>query len=434
MNWWRFVFFMCGQLGIMMLARFFFQWLLTFSSQPVSGIASETLFLSSQVGLTLLLFRVFDGITDPIAGILGDWWSRKGKERRYLLLPSAVLPPIGLILVFSPDATHTMLLRWLLLTGGMFVFFVGYTFYLIPYLSLVEDYSLGKERNRSILSSLVGLGLMLASMVAALTSDLITEFGYYESAAGFGVVAFVLMLLPFFAAPKGKAATEENVNTEAAAPLLTAFKESFQDTRFLSLIMLFAGSQMSLTIMTAAAPFIAVGILQGTEGDVKYLLGPLLLASLPVFFVTPLIAKNFGWERPMVIASLLLAVTYGVSAFLGATIIGTPLITAGLLFLIAGPWIAILLGLESEAITNCANAAGVNRTSMYFGVFNFLVKILNGVAILISGILVDLSAKDKWGTGAIYAMPLTATGCLLIGTSCYWLLGRRAKSRQEDNQ
>ena len=54
--------FTLGQVGMMMLARFFFQWILNFAaSSPTQG--DETLFSAAAVGTTLLAFRVFDGVT-----------------------------------------------------------------------------------------------------------------------------------------------------------------------------------------------------------------------------------------------------------------------------------------------------------------------------------------------------------------------------------
>ena len=69
----KFAYFMCGQLGIMLLARFFFQWLIDFCSQGLPEINGESLLSATLVGVVLLGFRVFDGITDPIAGTLSGY-------------------------------------------------------------------------------------------------------------------------------------------------------------------------------------------------------------------------------------------------------------------------------------------------------------------------------------------------------------------------
>jgi len=66
--------------------------------------------------------------------------------------------------------------------------------------------------------------------------------------------------------------------------------------------------------------------------------------------------------------------------------------------------------------------------STYFGVFNFLVKTLNGVALLIAGILADLSRGD-FGPFAVRLMSLCAGGCLFICAVGYFLLRPRKGSK-----
>ena len=142
--------FTLGQVGMMMLARFFFQWILNFAaSSPTQG--DETLFSAAAVGTTLLAFRVFDGVTDPLAGMLGDAWSRKGRPRQQLLWAAFLIPSLGVGLTFARPTPQAPCGR---LLSGMFVFFVGYTFYAIPYWSLVDDYAGDDPRARTRLSNL----------------------------------------------------------------------------------------------------------------------------------------------------------------------------------------------------------------------------------------------------------------------------------------
>ena len=52
---------------------------------------------------------------------------------------------------------------------------------------------------------------------------------------------------------------EEEPPADPNAPgLLDSLKDAFKDRRFVSVLFLFAGSQMSFTVMTSAAAFIAV--------------------------------------------------------------------------------------------------------------------------------------------------------------------------------
>ncbi len=426
MNVSRLILFGAGQLGMMGLARFFFSYLLDYSSRTGTE-AQGALFSATAVGVVLLAFRVFDGITDPVAGVVSDSWVRKGRERRKLLWYAFFVPPVGLWLCFA--ATHDMGagLRWALLLAGMFVFFVGYTFYAIPYWSLISDYAGGSAERRRGLSNILGVGLLLATAVGAVVAPmLIGRLGYTAAALAFAVPAALLMLLPYFAKPKGLPKAEAAPAGTADLPLSRALVTSLKHRRFLAVLILFAGSQMAFTIVTASAPFIARDLLGGDIGDVPKILGPFLGTAIPFFVLVPWVARKLGWERALMVASLLLGIVYALAATLGQGIIGSPWTTAMIVFALGGPMAAIILGLEGEAITACAaERTDVGEaTSIYFGVFNLLVKTLNGVAIALSGWLVELSLRPEVGATSIRAMTLIAGGLLVLGMVGYFLLSR----------
>lgn len=426
MNLSRYVLFVLGQVGMMSLTRYFFQWIIKFASTEsstatdVNGLA-VSLFSAATVGAVLFGFRIFDGVTDPIIGGISDGWVAKGKERRSLLLMVFWLPAIGLILCFLPSFEMGLALRWTVLVIGMVLFFVGYTLYAIPYWSLIEDYAQGNDGVRRNLSNLLGVGLLIATAVGFILSPLVVEaFGHGRGAIGFGVICSVLMLAPFWAAPP-KTDHVSQVKPEHKTSIVQSVLQSIKHRRFFSIIVLFAGSQMSLTIMTSAAPFIAEELLGGTQGDVAKLMGPLLGTAFLFFAVTPGLSKKFGWQKMLTVSTIALGVLYCATGGIGISIVASPMVTAMIIFALAGPMISVLLGLEGEAITACANEKGAEHVSMYFGVYNFLVKAANGLAIYIAGIFAEMS-KGPMGTNAIRLMAMSAGVMLFVGVVFYFLL------------
>lgn len=409
----------CGQVGMMGLTRYLFGWIIDFSSR--SGPEGAGLFSAAVVGAVFLGFRVFDGVTDPVAGLVSDGWVRRGRERRSLLWFSFLLPPVGLSLCFLPDHGMSPGSRWLLLIVGLFVFFVGYTFYAIPYWSLIDDYSGRDDKLRRVLSTLLGAGLLVATGVGFVISPgLVDSQGFFVGALAFSVPCGLLMVLPYFAKPRELQPVRMAEGIERQ-PLARSVVTALRHRRFLALLVIFAGSQMSFTIMTAAAPFIAVDLLGGTRGDVAKLLGPLLGTAVLSFAIVPKISQRWGWERAYFVASVALAAVYGCSGGLGLALIGTPLTTAMVIFALAGPMTAVLLGLEGEAITDCAREKGGDAVATYFGVFNFVVKALNGVALLLAGYLADLSRGDL-GATAVRMMAIVAGGCLFVCAVAYLVI------------
>jgi Na+/melibiose symporter-like transporter len=327
---------------------------------------------------------------------------------------------MGLALVFSPTADMLPGLRWALIAAGMFVFFVGYTLYAIPYWSLVEDYSQGNKEVRTNLSNALGVGVLFATGLGFIVSPLLVDgLGFLPGALIFAAIGTVLMTLPYFASPKGGAPPQPQ---EHMPPLLESLIAGVTHRRFLAVIALFAGAQMSFTIMTGAAVYISEKLLDGTIKDVAKLLGPFLGTAVPTFAFVPMITRRIGWEKATVIGTVALGFAYMGAGLLGKGIIGSPMTTAMIVFACAGPGAAFGLGLEGEAIARCAEESKYKSTAMYFGVYNFIVKGLNGVMMLLFGYL-----AGKGTVSAVRAMPMFAGGFCILGVILYAAIKRGAQ-------
>lgn len=397
----------------MLLARYFFQWVIRFAD---TGKDTEhgALLAAGVVGLLFFGFRIFDGVTDPLAGVFGDRWVASGKQRRSLIWVSFLIPAVGLALVFSPQQTMPEAVRWGLLTLGMLLFFVGYTLYCIPYWSLVEDYAEGDPATRTTLSNALGVGVLLATGVGFVVSPLIVQaLGFFTGALIFCLVGTFLMILPYFAAPKNA----KNRVAEQMPPMSQTLVASLTHSRFLAVVLLFAGAQMSLTVMTAAAPYVAEVLLGGSIQDVSLLLGPFLVAALPTFYFVPKLSRRLGWEKSTLLGVIVLSLAYLGAGLLGRGIIGTPMTTAMIVFACAGPGSALVLGLEGEAIARCAQASRYRSTGIYFGVYNFIVKALNGLALFLTGTLAEMAT-----TWSVRAMPLLAGALCVTGVLVYLMI------------
>ncbi len=420
----RFVLFLCGQLGLNTIVRFFYQWIVDFTERgdPTAvDPASAAAFTAATAGVVILGFRIFDAISDPLAGTVSDRWVQRGRERRSLLWFSLLIPAVGLALVFAPTPQMAVGLRWALLCAGLLLFYVGYTFYAIPYWSLVDDYSQGSEDTRRWLSNMLGVGLLLATILIFVVSPgIIESYGYFESALIFGIPCTMLMALPYFARPAGALRVAMSPSA-ASTGVFASFAEAFRHRRFIATLAVFSGAQMAFTAMTSAAAFIATDLLKGTRGDIPFFLGPFLLCALVSMFAVPALTRRYGLERLVVRAAIALAVVYAGTATLGMSLIGSPLLTAAVLFALAGPMVAVFLSLEGEAVASCAAESSEEVTSVYFGVFNLVIKGLNALAMFTVSVLATLSSGEL-GTLAVRAMGLAAGGMLALGILGYYLL------------
>ncbi|MHC4832215.1 MAG: MFS transporter, partial [Planctomycetota bacterium] len=329
-------------------------------------------------------------------------------------------------------------LRWVILIVGLTLYCVGYTFYAIPYWSLVEDYGASSSEERRVLSNLLGAGTLLATaLVSLVMPPLVVGVGYRWSAVVVGVAGLGLMVLPYFARPEGLAAPKVTADPDAQPSsmlssmggLIKSTRQALSHKRFAAFLALFCGSQMAFTVVTLGVPFIAQRLLFRDETAVALLMAPFILTALPTFFFAPALSRRYGWEKAVTTASILLAVVYGGTAFLGVGVVHSPMVTAMIVFGCGGPCAAVILGLEGEAITDCAREAGGEVVSLYWGVFNFVVKTVNGLALLLTGLLVKLSYTEGMGRIAIRAMGITAGVLLVLGVwAYYWLRPKRVST------
>lgn len=404
------LFYMFGQLGVMLSARFLFQWILRFADN--SSDSGQVLFTASAVGMLLFGFRIFDGLCDPIAGLASDRWVQWGRKRQTLLWFSFILPGIGLTLCYIPAHSMPLALRWTILSVGLLLFFIGYTFYSIPYWSLVDDYSLEKSHLRASLSNMLGLGVLLATVLGfVLTPLLIAWLDFFTAAFVVAIFSSVLMIAPIFAAPSTPESQTQSKQQNHSVPHL--FLSPFKDLKFLSILLLLGGTQMSFTTLTAAVPFVATRLLAGQESDVSLLLGALIFTALPVFLVAPRISLRFGYEKTLYTATVLLLCMYAFCCFTGVAVFGSARTTAAVFFAACGPMIAIVLALEGEAITLAAKNHSA-AVSMYFAAYNLIVKMFNGAALFFTGLLIDAS-RGPLGTFAVRLMIICAVAMALLG-------------------
>ncbi len=395
----------------MLGSRFFFQWIIKYSNTGV--------FITSSLASLILLFRLYDAITDPICGYFSD----RIKNKFTLINSSVPLYCIGLILCFYPKA-HTNY-KWFYELIGMTLFFTGYTLYCIPYWSLISDYAenknTSKTSNNTTLSNLLGFGLLLATAVGFLISPILVQsFNFRNASIITALASFALMYLPNFSrgalrkkkdTQKKKAQGEnnkkekhkDNLNNNLPKIIFSNIMSALKNKEFLSASSIFVSSQMSLTIMTTAAPFIAIDLLGGKTTDVSKLLAPMIIIAIPSFILSQKLSKHWGWRKSIDRAALFLALMYF------CTILVTPSLSSYMLiFGLSGIPIAILLGLEAQAVSEIGTA----KISTYFGAINFLIKSANGLALFTTGILAQMSLSNA---KFIMYMPLAASLFLVLG-------------------
>ncbi|MBQ2151645.1 MAG: MFS transporter [Bacteroidales bacterium] len=176
-----------------------------------------------QVGLLLVVTRIWDAVSDPMMGILADRTETKwGKYRPYLLIMAVPFALSGIFLFTTPDASPTMKLVWAYVTYIMMM--TVYTGINVPYgamLGVMTDDS----GSKTVLSSYRMFFAYGGSFIALFCWEpLCNALGGYGTPSGWQHAMFVIAALCLVLFLLCFRMTKEKVKPEAAGSVGKDFK------------------------------------------------------------------------------------------------------------------------------------------------------------------------------------------------------------------
>lgn len=209
-------------------------------------------------GLAFFLGKLWDGVNDPIMGVLSDRTrSRYGRKRVYILF--GALPfAISFMLLWMIPQEANQWAQFILATVSLTLFSTAYTVVVVPYMALVpvmtDDYD---ERTQitGLRASLSTLGTIFGGGAALLLSNFTDEaLGIRTITFGFALITLIALLIAGYSV-RG---VEDNPSAEAEIM-------SFSMRRYLALV-----KEKNVTILLVLKFLGAIGT-------------GVLLATLPYF-------------------------------------------------------------------------------------------------------------------------------------------------------
>lgn len=214
-------------------------------------------------GLAFFLGKLWDGVNDPIMGVLSDRTrSRYGRKRVYVLFGAAPLA-VSFMLLWSIPVDANQWIQFLLATGAITLFATAYSVVVVPYMSLVpvmtRDYD---ERTqitglRAILST---FGTIAGGGTAMLLSSFADEvIGIRTITFGFAVITMLTLLAAAFSVRHVK----DNPSPEAEIMPLEwrRYMAIVKDRNVSILLLLRLLGAVGTGVMMASIPYFADNIL-----------------------------------------------------------------------------------------------------------------------------------------------------------------------------
>jgi GPH family glycoside/pentoside/hexuronide:cation symporter len=331
------------------------------------------------------LSRLWDAVSDPLAGHLSDRTVSRLGRRRSWLLAAAVPTAAGFAMLWSPPAglAGVELAAWL--GAGVFVYFTGTTIFAVPHESLGAELSEAyHERTRifgvrtavSQLGSLLALGgmhLLVTSAAPRRTASVL---------AALAAVALVVTTLVAVARVRER----PEYQGRGAPSLRSAFRDVWKNPYAPRLLFVFFVENFGTGILSILIPF-----------AMEYVLGmkDLTTTFIAIYFVPALLfiplwirlAPVFGKKPLWVFSMSMMSV-----AFCGLFFVGEgDVLLVCLLGLLAGVGggCGQVVGpsIQADVIDYDELRTGQRKEGAYFAVWNFVRKSAAGVATILSGVL-----------------------------------------------
>ena len=341
------------------------------------------------MGFLFGLSRVWDAISDPLAGYWSDRTQTRFGRRRPWMFASAI--PIGLLFfaLWAPPVSlsSTALAIWM--GAAILLFWTAQTAFGIPHLALGAELTFDyHERSRVFGGRLVldFVGVVFAAGAMFLLESSTDARASAETLAAIGAAGTVVLIWVSTARIRERSAYQGR----GASASWRAFGDVWRNPHARLLILVFFLDQLGFSAVVTMLPYASEYVL--LEGGMAGIfiasaIGAALF-SIPVWI--PL-SRRFGKRNPWIAAAGIRTLGYGLMWFLqpGAwgliivliIVIGAMQSSSGIL----GP------SIKADVIDWDEARTGERKEGSYFALWNLVTKTAAGVAIILSGFLLQAS-------------------------------------------
>lgn len=330
---------------------------------------TETIGLSiAAVGWVLLAVRLFDALTDPLAGYVADRWRPAFGRRRALFALSLPISALSALMLYWPpaDAGLVYLTVWSLALS------LSYTLSMVPYSAwgaeLASDY-----HGRTQLAATREIFTLIGTLVAiVMPFALGFETKGFSGLAALGVA--VAISLPLLGALTVSRVPEPDDATVSALTLKAALKEIAANRPFLRLLSAFFLNGLANGIpATLFLYFVSARLaLPDMRGPFLFLYFLCGIAGIPL---ASLVARKLGKHRAWSLAMIAACAVFAAAPLLPAgAMVGFALVCV-LTGVLLGFDLVLPAAIQADVIDADTAASGDQRSGFYFAAWGLATKL-----------------------------------------------------------
>jgi Na+/melibiose symporter-like transporter len=366
----------------------------------VMKFSTDVLLIAPAVmGIIFSISRIWDAISDPIAGYLSDRTTFKFGRRRTWMLLSFVPISFGFLAVFSPPESMQgqSLDLWMMI--AILSFYSAITLFNVPHMALgaelTDDYH---ERTRLFgvrhIGFTFGSILSLVSMSLLISEENSPTGDVRELASNLAFFAVAVMsLMIFFSVSRLK--EDPKFQNRVNKNPFRAFKDIWVNPHAKILIIVLFIENLGGAVIGVLTLYVTQYIIGTPALAPLMILAYMLPSALSVPFWIPL-SRRFGKINLWVFSMAFTGISFGATFF-------TPFIdsvTARVVIMFVGAFLAgIAAGcggaigpsIKGDVIDYDEYLTGERKEGSYFAALNFVYKSATGIMLLVTGFVLQFS-------------------------------------------
>ncbi len=355
--------------------------------------STDTLLIApAAMGVIFALARIWDAVSDPLAGYLSDGTrSRLGRRRPWMLasaLPIAIVP----IMIWSPPefVQGAALVAWMAV--GILVYETVATAFLVPHAALGAELSMAHhERTRIFayrhLTWSLGFLLCTGAVYLLTTAEDKRSTAFLTAAIG-GAIAALFILY-------GVARLRERPDHQGrGSPRpFRAFADVWRNTHARLLLVVFLIESLGTATLGVLAPYFAQYVV-GAESLYTLVLLSHFLPTVLVVPIAPPLSRRFGKKNLWAVA-----MTIQGSSFAALFLTGP----GDVIWLCAcsasagiGTGIGAIVGpsIQADVIDYDEYTTGERKEGAYFAIWNFVRKAAGGITGALTGFALQFTGFE----------------------------------------
>jgi GPH family glycoside/pentoside/hexuronide:cation symporter len=339
---------------------------------------------ASAVGRVMLMARVWDAVSDPLAGYLSDRTTLRFGRRKTWLLASSLPLALFSAMLWAPPLSfdNDQLMVWIAV--AVVGFYTAYTIFEVPHLALGAELTTDPtQRNRvyGYRQLLKSGGLLLAFTVGMLSLDSANarENGLAVG-VGAGLFAAITVIMSVWVLPRER----QDYSGRGPSNPFKALRDVWQNRLARLVLIAYFVEALGMGGIGVLTPYVVEYVLE-MPGQAAAFLGVYSISAIVAIPLWIKLGDRFEKRRLWMFGMGSSAIGFGLVVFLGP---GAWLIL-GLSSLIAGSANAcgstIGVSLKADLIDVDELQTGERKEGAYFAAWNFVSKLAGGVMLWIVG-------------------------------------------------